>query len=116
MRIIYRALIVASMLATTTAPAIAKDRLGNAAIQAGDYVAAERMITAQRRIFPNMPELMLNLALVYARTGRPDQARNLYRDVLRQDAVELDTSATASAMTSHDIARAGLGSLTLASK
>ncbi len=109
MRTIHCALIAAGLLATT-APAVAKDNLGYAAIQAGDYSAAERSINAERRIFPDMPELLLNLAVVYQQTGRKADARELYIRVLQQDEVMLDTSARTS-VSSYDVARAGLARL-----
>ena len=113
MRAIHCALIVGGLLATT--PAIAKDHLGYVAIQAGDYATAERTITAERRIFPDMPELLLNLATVYTRTGRAAQARDLYLRVLKEDDVMLDLPS-ASGVSSHALARAGLAKLTFASR
>ena len=42
-------------------PATAGERTGFASIRAGDLPSAERMLVAERRIYPNRPELMLNL-------------------------------------------------------
>lgn len=85
-------------------------RLSQAAISAGDLGSAEARLTAERRIFPSKPEVLLNLAAVYARTGRAGQAVTLYRDILsRQDALmDLPSGRVASA---HTIARAGLARL-----
>jgi thioredoxin-like negative regulator of GroEL len=111
MRVFHCALIAASLVATTTA--IARDHLGYTAIQAGDFSTAERIITAERRIYPRMPELMLNLAVVYAHTGRAAEARALYRDVLGQPEVMLDTPSAS--VSSYAVAKAGLAQPTLAS-
>lgn len=80
------ALIGAATLAT---PALASDRTGYQAIAAGDYSAAEATLTAERRIFPRRPELMINLATVYARTGRTAEAASLYRAALSAADVEM---------------------------
>ncbi|WP_375396817.1 tetratricopeptide repeat protein [uncultured Sphingomonas sp.] len=95
-------------------PAIADDRIGYAQIRAGDYSAAERMIQAERRIYPNKPELLLNLAVVYNRTGREKEASTLYRRVLAQPEVMLDTATDS--MSSYAVARAGLGQTDFASR
>ncbi|MFK3889050.1 tetratricopeptide repeat protein [Sphingomonas sp. NPDC079357] len=94
-------------------PALAKDRVGYQAIAAGSLTTAEQTITAERAIFPDRPELMLNLAAVYARTGRQAQARALYADVLGREAVAMDM-ADGSVRTSHELARTGLTRLTTA--
>jgi len=86
------------------------DRVASAAIAKGDYSGAERMLTQELRIYPNRPELLLNLATVYARTGRQADARALYRRVLDQDDVLMDLSADRIAG-SHAIAEAGLRQL-----
>lgn len=97
-------ILAASLLAV---PAAARDRTAYQAIAAGDLSDAERMLIAERRIHPQRPELMLNLAAVYERTGRSANARALYREVLSRDAVALDM-ANGATMSSHDIANVGL--------
>jgi Flp pilus assembly protein TadD len=86
------------------------DRMGYKAIAAGDFAAAERSIMAERRIFPHQPELTLNLATVYGRTGRIDAARALYRDVLASAPVDL-VLANGATYSSHSLAKAGLARL-----
>lgn len=83
------------------------ERTGFSAIAAGDFAGAERGIVAERRIFPGRPELMLNLAAVYNRTGREAQARALYVAVMQRPDVLMDmpNGATAS---SHALAQTGL--------
>ena len=92
------------------APVHAKDRTGYQAIAAGDLARAERTLVAERRIFPDRPELMLNLAAVYLRTGRVAEANALYSKVLARPATEMDLPSGRAA-TSHRIATVALASL-----
>lgn len=101
----------AALVALAAIPAAAKDRVGYQAIAAGSLGQAERTIAAERAIFPDRPELMLNLAAVYARTGRDAQARALYGDVLARDAVAMDL-ADGTVQSSHELAQKGLARLT----
>lgn len=80
------------------------------AIQAGDYQAAEARLTSELRVHPGRPELLLNLATVYARTGRTEQARALFQTVLQRDEVLLDVSSDQVAG-SHAIALRALNQL-----
>lgn len=98
------------VVAVTPGLAAGSDRMGYKAIAAGDFAAAERSITAERRIFPHQPELALNLATVYGRTGRVDAARTLYRDVLASAPVDL-VLADGATYSSHALAKAGLARL-----
>jgi hypothetical protein len=84
------------------------DRTGYRAIVAGDLAAAEQRIVAERKIFPQRPELMLNLASVYYRTGRESEARALYAAVLDRPAVAMDLPSGA-VVSSHDLASRALG-------
>ena len=108
------AVALAPMLATA---ASAKDRVGYQAISAGSLAQAEQTIEAERAIFPTRPELMLNLAAVYARTGRAAQARSLYGQVLDQAAVAMDLP-DGRVESSHALAQRGLSRLgsTIASR
>lgn len=84
----------------------ARDRTGYTAISAGDLKAAEATLDAERAIFPNRPEVLLNLAAIYARTARASEARAAYARVLASDDVmmELPDGSEASA---HSLARLG---------
>ena len=95
----------------SSSAAVAVDRTAARAIVAGDHVQAERVLQAERRIFPRRPELMLNLAAVYRQTGRDAEARALYADVLALDAVPMDTVSQRT-VSSHEIAQSQLGALT----
>ena len=97
-------------LIAAAAPVHAKDRTGYQAISAGDFERAEKRLEAERRIYPNRPELLLNLAHVYRHTGRTAQARALYARVLAQQPVEMDLPSGEMA-TSHQLASLGLALL-----
>ncbi len=109
--------VAASLAAFVAAPATAKDRVGYQAISAGSLAQAEQTIVAERAIFPTRPELMLNLAAVYARTGRVTQARSLYGQVMDQESVAMDLP-DGSVQSSHTLAQRGLSRLgsTIASR
>ena len=88
-------------------PALARDRTAYTAIAGGDLHSAEATLSAERAIFPRRPEVLLNLAAVYARTDRAAQARQLYDDVLTSEPVALQL-ADGRTTSSHDIAERGL--------
>lgn len=110
MRRMTAAMLVGACVAT---PTLAADRTGYQAIAAGDFAAAAKRIEAERRIFPDRPELMLNLAAAYRQTGRTADARALYRAVLDRPAVAMDMPNGA-ILSSHDVATRGLSRLTTA--
>ena len=85
------------------APAAASDDNGYAAIAAGDFVRAARQLEPAHRLFPDHPELTLNLAVAYTRMGRVAAARALYADVLARPEVLMDVS-TGETLSSHAIA------------
>ncbi len=98
--------VLATLGATTpalAAPSSTVDRTGYTAIAAGDLSTAEQRIVAERKIYPQRPELMLNLASVYHRTGRESEARALYAAVLAHPAVAMDLPSGA-IVSSHDLA------------
>jgi Flp pilus assembly protein TadD len=103
--------LAAAPLALTALPAQAQrdngDPVASAAIVRGDLTQAERTLTAELRSNPGAPELLLNLAAIYASTGRTADARDLYRQVLAQKDVEMDVAANRVSM-SHAIASQGL--------
>ncbi len=98
--------VLATLGAATPAlaePSATVDRTGYTAIAAGDLSTAEQRIVAERKIHPQRPELMLNLASVYHRTGRESEARALYTAVLAHPAVAMDLPSGA-IVSSHDLA------------
>lgn len=97
----------AAVMAIAATSASAQDRMGYLSIAGGDLSAAQATLERERAIFPDRPELMVNLAAVYARTGRTAEARALYADVLDRDAIDLELG-NGSTISSHDVARRGL--------
>jgi Flp pilus assembly protein TadD len=84
-----------------------EQRYGFNAIQREDLTAAEARLVAQRVAEPNEPAVLLNLAHVYTRTGRADQAEALYRQVLGAENALMAT-ASSRPVWSHDLAQRGL--------
>ncbi len=78
-------------------------------ISRGDYAKAERVLAASLKIAPRDADLLLNRAILLQRTGRADEARATFRQVLALDdeAVELSDG---NARYAHAMARAGLRS------
>lgn len=105
-----RTLLFLGLAAGLAAPVMASDRTGYQAIAVGDYQKAEETLLVERRIFPRRPELMINLATVYARTGRVAEAAALYRTAMQVEPVEmvLPDGVLAS---SHEVAQRGVNSL-----
>ncbi len=99
--------LAATPLLLAALPVSAGERAISAAIAAGAYSQAEQAIQSELRIHPGRPELLLNLAVVYARTGRMTEARALYAQVLAQRDVLMDLNADKVAG-SHAIASIGL--------
>ncbi len=102
-------LVVAALapMLVLASPAAAQD--GSVAareIMTGAYAKAEHKLLAQMQAGAR-PEVQLNLAAVYYATGRTQQARALYRDVLAQADVPMNLSTDRTA-TSHAVATAGL--------
>jgi hypothetical protein len=108
----FRALAVAVLLGGMPAAQAAPDeRNGFTQIVHGDYAGAERIVNGERRMFPTDPDLLLNLATVYRRTGRTDEARALYQSVLARPDVDLDLPGERVA-SAHALALAALRQLT----
>ena len=78
------ALAVVSTLALPQA-ARADDDLGVAAIRNHDWATAERVLQEGLQQDPNNMSRQLNLAWVYAQTGRKGEAAALYREILKHD-------------------------------
>jgi len=107
MRWIVAVAIGATALAGT---AVAQDRNGYHAITAGEWQVAEQRLQHERRIYPDRPELMLNLAAIYGRTGRIAEARALYASVLDRRSVMMDMPDGV-VRSSHDLAGRALNRL-----
>lgn len=73
--------------------------LAVAAIERGDWVTAERLLTEDRRLESDNPARLINLGRVYMATGRPEQALAVWRRALAASGhseVELMSGETAS--------------------
>lgn len=105
--------LVAALAAVSAAPAMAQERqdpYAQALIAQGDYDTAERHLMAEARIYPNKPEVLLNLAAVMARTNRPDRAAQLYARVLAGKDMEMRLADDRVVM-AHQIATTGMARL-----
>ncbi len=111
----WKGLVVAAMLVAPLGSAGAQDRnrFGHDAIEAGQYDEAEAALRADLALNPDMPEALLNLAAIYARTNRADAARALYARVLTAENVSMLLTPT-TALDSHAIAERGMRKLATA--
>jgi Flp pilus assembly protein TadD len=112
MRAVFALIAVAAPLSLSPVAQaqVRSDPYAAVAIRSGDLATAERqLLNAQRRL-PSYPEVMINLAAIYATTGRHAEARALYRRVLAQEAIDLNVS-DGQVAPSHLIAERGLRQL-----
>ena len=65
--------------------AAAEDGVAVDAIRSHNWVVAEQQLTANLEKNPNDVFSQLNLAWVYAQTGRKTEAAAVYRDILKHD-------------------------------
>jgi tetratricopeptide (TPR) repeat protein len=94
----------------TSSSVSAQESNGYENIALGNYGAAEREISAQRRLFPHDADLLINLGTIYLHTGRTAEARAVFQDVLTRPNEELDVLKAGSRW-SHVIARDTLARL-----
>ncbi len=105
---IGKPLLYAVAMGVSAVPVAAQEaRYAHTAITAGELSQAERSLEREARAGSREPEVLLNLAAVYALRNRTDDARALYGRVLNgEDAsMVLSSNRVASA---HDVARTGL--------
>jgi thioredoxin-like negative regulator of GroEL len=93
-------------LAMLSAPALAQE-YGYQQIADGKLLLAESQLEAARVAEPEEPSVMINLAAIYARTGRADQAQAMYQWVLAAENVQLEMGDHSPAW-SHTLARRGM--------
>lgn len=112
MRIVLASIVLAAPLALIPAAQgqVREGPYAHAAIQAGDYALAERKLLAEQKVFPAKPEILLNLAALYTKTGRHAEARAIYNRVLALNPVAMDV-ASGEVAPSHLIASRGLSIL-----
>lgn len=104
---VWFALVAGTVFATSALAQSQEQTYGFNAIARDDLAAAEARLAAQRAAEPKEPSVLLNLAYVYARTGRVDQANALYREVKADENVLMLTGARQQVW-SHELADRGL--------
>ncbi|WP_374762959.1 hypothetical protein [Yunchengibacter salinarum] len=85
---------------------------GMESILSGDWQRAETALTASGNDGAE-PFRLLNLAYIYRRTGRPEQAATLYRQILDGEANPLAEMPGGEPAPVKDVARRGLAALDL---
>lgn len=101
---LFSAFLVAAAVAS---PGLAAQEYGYQQIAEGKLLLAKSQLEAARVAEPNEPSVMINLAAIYARTGRAEQAQAMYQQVLATDNVLLEMGDHRPAW-SHSLARRGL--------
>lgn len=101
-----RTIVAIAALGLATTPALAQD-YGYRQIADGNLLLAETQLDSQRVAEPGEPSVLINLAAIYARTGRAAQAQAAYQRVLATENVQLEMGDHRPAW-SHDLARRGL--------
>lgn len=105
---IGKPLLFAIAIGALAAPVAAQEaRYAHTAITAGELPQAERSLEREARAGSREPEVLLNLAAVYALRNRTDDARALYGRVLAGEDASLVLSSKRVA-SAHDVARTGL--------
>ena len=82
---------------------------GSASIMSSNYSAAENEIRSAD-VSPYDPARSINLGVVFAKTGHPDKAAREFRQVLREDDVQI-VVANGKTYSSHDVAARALAQL-----
>ena len=86
----------------------AADDLGFQAIKNHDWATAEQQLKAGLQQDPNNMSRQLNLAWVYAQTGRKEEAAALYRGIMRRDQDRVATLSSRDGTSMEVLARRGL--------
>ena len=103
------ALVVAAVGGAPAQAGVVGDEAVRESITRGDFATAEGALVPRLREGEATPELLLNLAAVYALTDRPEAAQALYRWVLSERDALMDLSRReGDTKTAHEIARDGL--------
>lgn len=110
-KVLFSILVAAPLMAgcaTTAERQAAADPYGYKAISAGNLSLAEANLEREQVVFPREPSVLLNLAFVYAETGRANEAAALYRKALKSSNVLMSVPGSDQPGWSHDIAQKGL--------
>lgn len=87
--------------------------LAVAALDRGDFERAELLLTKRRQLSESNPARLLNLATVYARTGRPELARDTWRRVLASDRQAMVATTDGRHVSTRQLAREALATVDL---
>jgi Tfp pilus assembly protein PilF len=99
------------MAANAATPAAPGDNVAYQAIVNRDWAAAEQQLLASLQREPNNSFAQLNLAWVYAQTGRKAEAAALYQEILRRDQDRVATLSSRDGQSMTVLARRGLALL-----
>ena len=111
MRLLALSIAVASALILPQAVRAAADDLGYQAIRNHDWATAEQQLLAGLQKSPDNAFAQLNLAWVYAQTGRKEEAAALYRQILERDKDRVATLSSRDGQSMTLLARRGLARL-----
>jgi Tfp pilus assembly protein PilF len=89
----------------------ADDDLGYQAIKNHDWTTAEQQLKTGLQQDPGNLSRQLNLAWVYAQTGRKEEAAALYRDILKRDQDRVVTLSKNDGTSMTQLANRGLALL-----
>src|SRR4051794_26179345 len=89
----------------------AEDTVSYDAIRAMDWTTAERQLLAGLEQSPKNVFMQLNLAWVYAQTGRKTEAAALYQEILRRDQDRVATLSANNGPSMAMLAKRGLALL-----
>ena len=111
MKVLVLSMAVASALVLpAAAQSAASDDLGYQAIRNMDWATAEMQLQAGLQKDPGNVSRQLNLAWVYAQTGRTAEAAALYEEILRRDRDRVATLSSGGTSTA-ELAKRGLNRL-----
>jgi len=111
MKVFVLSIAVASALMLPQAVSAADSDLGLRAIQNHDWATAEQQLLAGLQKEPDNSFLQLNLAWVYAQTGRKAEAATLYQEILRRDQDRVASLSASDAPPVAVLAKRGLDRL-----
>lgn len=100
--------VASALLASASAAAATPTDYGHDLIKARQLAAAERELEARRAQEPDEPSLLINIAYIYAKTGRAADAASAYERVLALPDVLL-ALGNGKPRWSHALANRGLG-------
>jgi len=111
MKSLVLSLAVASALLLPQAVRAADEDLAYQAIRSHDWTTAEQQLLTGLRKEPGNAFLQLNLAWVYAQTGRKMEAAALYREILVRDKDRVASLSSRDGTSMEILAKQGLARL-----